>query len=82
MISPELLRRYPFFAKLDDSQLKAIAMITPELNDEKGMTFHREGDPGRAVTLYPHPISRRPSVEKLNLSCPHRDSPVDEEVNE
>ena len=30
MVSPELLRRYPFFALLDDDQLQAVAMITQE----------------------------------------------------
>ena len=30
MVSPELLRRYPFFAMLNDDQLKAIAMIADE----------------------------------------------------
>ena len=31
MISPELLRRYPFFRALDDAQLKAIAMLAEEV---------------------------------------------------
>lgn len=30
MISPELLRRFPFFNFMDDKQLKAVAMITGE----------------------------------------------------
>lgn len=30
MISPELLRRFPFFSFLDDKQLKAVAMIAEE----------------------------------------------------
>ncbi len=51
MISPELLRRYPFFAGLDDGQLKAIAMITDELPYEQGATFYREGDPAEAFFL-------------------------------
>jgi CRP-like cAMP-binding protein len=51
MISPELLRRYPFFAWLNDSQLKAIAMITDELTYEKGATFFKEGDPADAAYL-------------------------------
>ncbi len=37
MISPELLRRFPFFNFMDDKQLKAVAMIA----DEK--TYH-DGD--------------------------------------
>jgi hypothetical protein len=31
MISLELLRRYPFFAGLDEAELKAIAMIADEV---------------------------------------------------
>jgi CRP-like cAMP-binding protein len=30
MISPELLRRFPFFGFMDDKQLKAVAMIADE----------------------------------------------------
>jgi CRP-like cAMP-binding protein len=30
MISPELLRRYPFFSLLNDEQLRALAMISEE----------------------------------------------------
>lgn len=30
MISPELLRRFPFFGFMDDKQLKAVAMIAEE----------------------------------------------------
>jgi len=36
MISPELLRRYPHFAKLNDVQLRAIAMITDEVDLAQG----------------------------------------------
>jgi len=32
MISPELLRRFPFFSFMDDKQLKAVAMIAEEKN--------------------------------------------------
>ncbi len=34
MISPELLRRFPFFNFMDDKQLKAVAMIANEKNFE------------------------------------------------
>lgn len=51
MISPELLRRYPFFGRLDDSQLKAIAMITDDRAFEKGDTFFKEGDPADSVFM-------------------------------
>lgn len=36
MISPELLRRYPFFSGLNDSQLKTIAMSSNEVTFDKG----------------------------------------------
>ena len=32
MISPELLRRFPFFGFMDDAQLKAVAMISEEIS--------------------------------------------------
>jgi CRP-like cAMP-binding protein len=35
MISPELLRRFPFFNFMDDKQLKAVAMIAEEIFYEK-----------------------------------------------
>jgi CRP/FNR family transcriptional regulator, cyclic AMP receptor protein len=43
MISPELLRRYPFFGTLNDAELKAIAMITEEAEFEQGITLFEEG---------------------------------------
>ena len=36
MISPELLRRFPFFNFMDDKQLKAVAMIAEEKTYEDG----------------------------------------------
>jgi CRP-like cAMP-binding protein len=50
MISPELLVRYPFFAGLDDAQLKALAMIANEETAEDGATLFEEGQ--RANYLY------------------------------
>jgi len=35
MISPELLRRFPFFGFLDETQLKAVAMLSEALEVEK-----------------------------------------------
>ncbi len=51
MISPEVLRRYPFFARLDDNQLKAIAMITEELTFDKNENIFKEGDSADALYL-------------------------------
>jgi CRP/FNR family cyclic AMP-dependent transcriptional regulator len=45
MISPELLYRYPFFGGLDNSQVKAIAMIAQQILLENGETIFHEGQP-------------------------------------
>lgn len=45
MISPELLRRYPFFASLSTEQLNALAKISDELSVEAGHVFFKEGEP-------------------------------------
>jgi CRP-like cAMP-binding protein len=45
MISPELLRRYPFFASLSEDQLKAIAMITEAAPLKKGEDIFKEKQP-------------------------------------
>jgi CRP-like cAMP-binding protein len=51
MISPELLRRYPFFGALSDAQLKAIAQIAEEVSFEKGVTLFKECDPAEIIGL-------------------------------
>ncbi len=51
MVSPELLRRYPFFAHLDDAQLKAIAMISQEQEVNKGSVLFQEGQPADTIYL-------------------------------
>ena len=50
MVSPELLRRYPFFGGLSDAQLRALSMISEEVAFEKGKTIIEECEP--AETLY------------------------------
>ena len=50
MISPELLRRYPFFAYLKDAQLREVAMIAEEESCEMGATLLKEGE--AANTFY------------------------------
>ena len=45
MVSTELLRRYPFFAGLNDDQLRELAMITEELKIQEGDTLF-EGEQG------------------------------------
>jgi CRP-like cAMP-binding protein len=51
MVSPELLRRYPFFSLLNDSQLKAIAMIAEEESIPSGATILEEGEPAEYFYL-------------------------------
>jgi CRP-like cAMP-binding protein len=51
MISPELLRRYPFFTSLNDDQLKAIAMISEEKFYPKGSVLIKENTPATKLVL-------------------------------
>lgn len=44
MVSPELLRRYPFFAGLTHEQLVALAKTADEVEVEAGHRFFSEGD--------------------------------------
>ena len=51
MVSPELLRRYPFFALLNEEQLKAIAMIAEEKTLPKGGILLKENTPATKLML-------------------------------
>ncbi len=51
MISPELLRRYPFFAFLDEAQLRAAAMLSEEIEVENGALVFDTGKPAQALCL-------------------------------
>jgi CRP-like cAMP-binding protein len=51
MISPELLRRYEFFACLTDAQQKAVAMMAESASYPEGAVLFREGDGASAVYL-------------------------------
>jgi CRP/FNR family transcriptional regulator, cyclic AMP receptor protein len=51
MVSPELLRRYPFFASLDEHQLEAIAMITQEKAYPKGALLVKENTDATCLAL-------------------------------
>ncbi len=44
MVSPELLRRYPFFAGFTPDQLTTIAMAADEMEAPRGHRFCNEGD--------------------------------------
>jgi CRP/FNR family transcriptional regulator, cyclic AMP receptor protein len=50
MISPEQLRRYPFFGGLLAEELASIAMIAEEISYPAGATIFRDGD--LATKLY------------------------------
>lgn len=51
MISLELLRRYPFFAGLDEAELKAIAMFAEEVRVPARTLLFEEGQPAEAFFL-------------------------------
>jgi CRP-like cAMP-binding protein len=44
MISPEILRRYPYFAAAKDEGLRDLAMICEEESIPAGTVMYREGD--------------------------------------
>ena len=56
MISPEILRRYPYFAAAKDEGLRDLAMLCEEELIPAGTVMYREGD--KADKLY-HPGRRR-----------------------
>lgn len=47
MISPELLRRYPYFALISEESLKQIAMWADEVTVPPDTRLFNEGDPAR-----------------------------------
>ena len=49
MVSPELLRRYPYFSSLDDDSLKQVAMIAQEKTVPAGTTMFYENDPAEEL---------------------------------
>jgi len=51
MVSPELLRRYPFFSMLNDEQLKALAMIAKEQTYPKDTLLVKENCPANTLML-------------------------------
>lgn len=44
MVSPELIRRYPFFAGLSRDQILTLAKVAEEISAEAGHQFFHEGD--------------------------------------
>jgi CRP-like cAMP-binding protein len=51
MVSPELLRRYPFFGELSAAQLKAVAMISDEITFNKEAAVFEEGHAADCIYL-------------------------------
>jgi len=51
MISPELLRRYPFFGSLSSDQLKQVAMISDEVTINKDVIILSEGKPAEELYI-------------------------------
>ena len=51
MISPQLLRSYPYFAAVSAESLNAIAAIATEMEFEPGETFFQEGEPVNALYI-------------------------------
>jgi CRP-like cAMP-binding protein len=51
MISPELLRRHPFFGGLNDAHLKAVAMLANEISCSTGETLFEIGQPADMLYL-------------------------------
>jgi CRP/FNR family cyclic AMP-dependent transcriptional regulator len=49
MVSPELLRRFPFFAGLTDEEIKSIAMISEEEMYEANTFIFRERDKAKKL---------------------------------
>jgi CRP-like cAMP-binding protein len=49
MISPELLRRFPFFNFMDDKQLKAVAMIAEDKTYDEGTDIVTYNSPAQKL---------------------------------
>lgn len=51
MVSPEMLRRYPYFAKISEESLKEIAMMAEERSYPAGLQLFNEGDPADYLNI-------------------------------
>ncbi|MBC7354198.1 MAG: cyclic nucleotide-binding domain-containing protein, partial [Thermogutta sp.] len=51
MVSPEMLRRYPYFAKISEESLKEIAMMAEERSYPAGLQLFSEGDPADYLNI-------------------------------
>ena len=51
MVSPELIRRYPYFSGLSIDRINILAKIAEEIESEQGQYFHQEDDDIRKVYI-------------------------------
>jgi CRP/FNR family transcriptional regulator, cyclic AMP receptor protein len=51
MISPEVLRRYPYFAGVPEESLKSVAMLAEEKTIPAGKHLFSEGDPADYLNI-------------------------------
>jgi CRP-like cAMP-binding protein len=51
MISPELLKSYPYFGKISETSLKAIAMMAEEKTVPANTELFMEGDPAKFLYI-------------------------------
>ena len=49
MVSPELLRRHPFFGQLANDHLNAVAMLAEEMTFQQGEAIFETGQPSDAL---------------------------------
>lgn len=51
MLDPEILRAFPFFAGLSETELKSLSIIAKKVSFQRGDLIFREDDPARALYL-------------------------------
>lgn len=51
MISPEVLRRYPYFGGINDESLKQVAMLAEEVRVPAGTQMFNQGEPASYLYL-------------------------------
>lgn len=79
MISPEILRRFPFFYGFTDAQLKALAMIAEERDLSADTAIFEEGNPAQKFyLLVDGSIDLYIKSEEENNPGSRRDFPVGE----
>jgi CRP-like cAMP-binding protein len=51
VLDPEILRTFPFFAGLSETELKSLSIIANKVSFQRGDLIFREDDPARALYL-------------------------------